>query len=191
MFASQIELLLGPGASSLAPVLRTHCGDVADRTFHRSLTPPWCIIWLYMCYVHIVHFQVRVRIAKHVQLYSFPPMHCLWPNFGPGCGVKNIGGDELFFNAQYIFKNYNTCVPGGRGLRSLYWQDSFNVIASPLDVCCHGDWDAGKKIVFIVQNECGTQLCQDWKRLLLFFCQQISWIEVKCLMFGVWSSRLL
>ena len=42
MFASQIELLLGPGASSLTPVLRTHCGDVADRTFHRSLTPPWC-----------------------------------------------------------------------------------------------------------------------------------------------------
>ena len=92
-----------------------------------------------------VHFQVKVSIAKHVQLYSFLPLHCHWLNFGPGCGVENIGGDELFFNTQYIFQNYNTCVPGGRGLSSLYWQDSFNVIASPLDVCCHGDWDAGKK----------------------------------------------
>ena len=171
-----------------------YCEHIAEMLRTGHFTDHWLrhdVLFDFTCVMFISYTFKSVRIAKHVQLYSFPPMHCLWPNFGPGCGVKNIGGDELFFNAQYIFKNYNTCVPGGRGLRSLYWQDSFNVIASPLNVCCHGDWDAGKKIVFIVQNECGTQLCQDWKRLLLFFCQQISWIEVKCLMFGVWSSRLL
>ena len=136
------------GASSLTPVLRTHCGVVADRTFHRSLTSPWwrmTYLTLHVLCSSYTFKLVKVSIAKHVKLYSFLPLHCHWLNFGPGCGVENIGGDELFFNTQYIFQNYNTCVPGGRGLSSLYWQDSFNVIASPLDVCCHGDWDAGKK----------------------------------------------
>ena len=176
------------GASSLTPVLRTHCGDVADRTFHRSLTPPWWRMTYLTLHVLCSSYTFKLKSALQNMSSYTVFIHCtisaLWPDFGPGCGVENIGGDELFFNTQYIFQNYNTCVPGGRGLSSLYWQDSFNVIASPLDVCCHGDWDAGKKLYLSYRMNVKLDFVKTGN---VYFCfsvnKYVSWNEVICLMF--------